>query len=42
LSGLFPDREIEFSIELLIGAGLISKAPYRMAPAEMKELKYQL
>ena len=37
-----PDREIEFSIDLLPGSGPISKASYRMASAEMKELKDQL
>ena len=42
LPGLPPDREIEFFIDLLPGSGHISKAPYRMAPAEMKELKEQL
>ena len=42
LPGLPPDREIEFSVDLLPGSGLISKAPYRMAPAELKELKEQL
>ncbi|XP_021736153.1 uncharacterized protein LOC110702706 [Chenopodium quinoa] len=31
-----------FTIELLLGTGSISKAPYRMTPAEMKELKTQL
>ncbi|XP_075663221.1 uncharacterized protein LOC142632761 [Castanea sativa] len=31
LSGLPPDREIEFSIDLLPGSSPISKAPYRMA-----------
>jgi hypothetical protein len=34
-----PDREIEFCIDLILGAALISKAPYRMALAELKELK---
>ncbi|KAL8091552.1 hypothetical protein AgCh_033978 [Apium graveolens] len=38
LPGLPPDREIEFSIDLIPGAEPVSKAPYRMAPAEMKEL----
>ncbi|WRX25667.1 Retrotransposon gag domain - like 10 [Theobroma cacao] len=33
------DREIDFSIDLVPGTGPISKAPYRMAPAELKELK---
>ena len=42
LSGLPPDREIEFSIDLLLGSNPISKALYRMAPAELRELKEQL
>ncbi|TYK09557.1 DNA/RNA polymerases superfamily protein [Cucumis melo var. makuwa] len=37
-----PDREIEFTIELLPGTAPISQAPYRMAPSELKELKIQL
>ena len=42
LLGLPLDREIEFSIDLLLGSNPISKAPYRMAPAELRELKAQL
>ena len=42
LPELPPDREIEFVIELLPGIAPVSKAPYRMAPAELKELKIQL
>ncbi|KAL0554337.1 hypothetical protein IC582_008256 [Cucumis melo] len=42
LLGLHPHREIEFAIELEPGTVLISRAPYRMAPAELKELKVQL
>ncbi|KAL0545085.1 hypothetical protein IC582_020226 [Cucumis melo] len=42
LSGLPPPREIDFAIELEPGIASISRAPYRMAPAEMKELKVQL
>ena len=42
LPGLPPAREISFEIELVPGTGPISKAPYRMAPAEMKELQGQL
>ncbi|XP_062110424.1 uncharacterized protein LOC133822186 [Humulus lupulus] len=42
LLGIPPDHEIEFEIELLPGTTLISKAPYCMAPAELKELKTQL
>ncbi|XP_055960122.1 uncharacterized protein LOC130014968 [Mercurialis annua] len=40
--GLPPDREIEFSVDLQSGTNPISQAPYRMAPAELKELKVQL
>ncbi|KAA0048090.1 hypothetical protein E6C27_scaffold385G001650 [Cucumis melo var. makuwa] len=42
LSGLPPQREIEFAIELEPGTVPISRAPYRMAPVELKELKVQL
>ncbi|XP_020997196.1 uncharacterized protein LOC110280477 [Arachis duranensis] len=37
-----PQREIEFSIELVPGTGPISIAPYRMSPLELPELKKQL
>ena len=40
--GLPPNREIEFTIELVPGTAPISKAPYRMAPAELTKLKAQL
>ena len=33
---------MEFSIELYAGTNLVSIAPYRMAPKELKELKMQL
>ena len=36
------NREIEFSIDLLPSTAPISKAPYRMALTELKELKEQL
>ncbi|GKV00524.1 hypothetical protein SLEP1_g13198 [Rubroshorea leprosula] len=42
LPGLPPDREVEFAIDLVPGTGPVSKAPYRMTPAELKELKVQL
>ena len=42
LHGLPPRREIEFVIELAPGTEPVSRAPYRMAPAELKELKIQL
>ncbi|XP_073271545.1 uncharacterized protein [Primulina huaijiensis] len=37
--GILPEREVEFSIDLMPGTVPISKAPYRLAPAEMKESK---
>ncbi|KAM1242836.1 hypothetical protein ACFX2G_035146 [Malus domestica] len=40
--GLPPDREVEFTIDLLPGTNPISLTPYRMAPAELRELKTQL
>jgi len=42
VSGLPPSREIEFSIDMVPGAGPVSIAPYRMAPAELVELKKQI
>ena len=42
LPGLPPEREVEFTIELAPGTHLVSVAPYRMAPLELKELKVQL
>jgi len=42
LSGLPPDRVLEFSIDIIPGTAPISKAPYRMAPVELAELKKQL
>ena len=42
ISGLPPDREVEFTIDLIPGTEPISIPPYRMAPAELRELKTQL
>ncbi|GJV19682.1 putative reverse transcriptase domain-containing protein [Tanacetum coccineum] len=42
LPGIPPIRDVEFNIELIPGAEPISKAPYRMAPIELKELKDQV
>ncbi|XP_054791240.1 uncharacterized protein LOC129296679 [Prosopis cineraria] len=42
VSGLPPKREIEFLIDLVPGTEPISKAPYRMAPTKLNELKKQL
>nr|GFB18974.1 putative reverse transcriptase domain-containing protein [Tanacetum cinerariifolium] len=41
-SGLPPPREVEFEIELVPGAAPVARAPYRLAPSEMKELAKQL
>ncbi|GJS12142.1 putative reverse transcriptase domain-containing protein [Tanacetum coccineum] len=42
LPGLPPTRQVEFHIELIPGAAPVARAPYRLAPAEMKELPEQL
>nr|GFA97195.1 putative reverse transcriptase domain-containing protein [Tanacetum cinerariifolium] len=42
LPGLPLPREVEFKIELLPGAAPVVRAPYRLAPSEMKELAKQL
>jgi hypothetical protein len=42
ITSLPPEREIEFSIDLVPGAEPVSVAPYRMSPLELKELKSQL
>jgi hypothetical protein len=42
LTGMPPDRDIEFIIELQPGTAPISKRPYRMPPNELVELKIQL
>jgi hypothetical protein len=42
LSGLPPDRDVEFVIELKPGTTPISRRAYRMPPKELAELKTQL
>ncbi|GJZ40951.1 putative reverse transcriptase domain-containing protein, partial [Tanacetum coccineum] len=42
LSGLPPTRQVEFQIDLVPGAAPVARAPYRLAPSEMKELSEQL
>ena len=42
LPGLPPERKVEFTINVAPGTASIFKAPYRMAPLEIKELKIQL
>ena len=41
LSSLPPEKEVDLVIEVLPGTVPISRAPYRMAPIELKELKTQ-
>ena len=40
--GLLLDKKIEFEIEIMPRTSSISKAPYRVAPAELQELHNQL
>ncbi|GJU06741.1 putative reverse transcriptase domain-containing protein [Tanacetum coccineum] len=42
LPGLPPPRQVEFQIDLVPGAAPVARAPYRLAPSEMKELSIQL
>ncbi|GJY62920.1 putative reverse transcriptase domain-containing protein [Tanacetum coccineum] len=42
LLGLPPPRQVEFRIDLILGAAPVARAPYRLAPSEMKELSKQL
>ncbi|GJW57080.1 putative reverse transcriptase domain-containing protein [Tanacetum coccineum] len=42
LSGLPPQQQVEFCIDLVPGATSIAKSPYRLAPSEMQELSGQL
>ncbi|MCI19658.1 RNA-directed DNA polymerase (Reverse transcriptase), partial [Trifolium medium] len=42
VSDLPPEREVEFTIELVPGTSPISMAPYQMSASELKELKKQL
>nr|GEY78599.1 reverse transcriptase domain-containing protein [Tanacetum cinerariifolium] len=42
LSGLPPQRKMEFRIDLVPGATPVVKSPYRLAPSEMQELYAQL
>jgi hypothetical protein len=42
LSGIPPDREVEFRIDLVPRAKPVAKLPYRLAPSELQELMTQL
>nr|GEZ73152.1 hypothetical protein [Tanacetum cinerariifolium] len=42
LHGLPPVRQVESQIDLILGTTPLARAPYRLAPSEMKELSNQL
>lgn len=42
ITDLPPEREVEFTIDLVPGTRLVSTAPYRMSLAKLCELKSQL
>ncbi|GKF24352.1 putative reverse transcriptase domain-containing protein, partial [Tanacetum coccineum] len=42
LPGLPPTRQVEFQIDLIPDAAPVARAPYRLAPSEIKELSEQL
>nr|GEX19732.1 putative reverse transcriptase domain-containing protein [Tanacetum cinerariifolium] len=42
LSGLPPQRQVEFRIDLVPGVTPVAKSPYHLAPSEMQELSGQL
>nr|GFA11179.1 putative reverse transcriptase domain-containing protein [Tanacetum cinerariifolium] len=42
LPGLPPPRQVEFRIDLISGVAPVVRAPYRLAPSEMKEFSKQL
>nr|GEY29551.1 putative reverse transcriptase domain-containing protein [Tanacetum cinerariifolium] len=41
LPGLLPHRQVEFKIEPIPSAAPVARAPYRLAPSELKELADQ-
>ncbi|GJV72597.1 putative reverse transcriptase domain-containing protein [Tanacetum coccineum] len=42
LPGLPSTRQVEFQIDLVLGAASVARAPYRLAPSEMKKSSEQL
>ncbi|GKC53434.1 hypothetical protein Tco_1076179, partial [Tanacetum coccineum] len=39
---LTPTRQVEFKIDLVLGAAPVARAPYRLAPSKLQELSTQL
>ncbi|GKE13377.1 putative reverse transcriptase domain-containing protein [Tanacetum coccineum] len=42
IPGVPPVRQVEFQIDLILGAEPVARAPYRLAPSEIQELSNQL
>ena len=42
IPGIPPNRDTDFTIELVLGVASMSKTPYRMSMPEMLELKMKL
>nr|GEV79354.1 putative reverse transcriptase domain-containing protein [Tanacetum cinerariifolium] len=42
LPGIPHARQVEFQIDLVLGAASVARAPYRLAPSKMKELSKQI
>ncbi|GJZ81018.1 putative reverse transcriptase domain-containing protein [Tanacetum coccineum] len=42
LTGLPPSRQVEFQIDLVLGAAPVTRTPYRLAPMKLQELSTQL
>ncbi|GJT91861.1 putative reverse transcriptase domain-containing protein [Tanacetum coccineum] len=42
LLGILQARQVEFQIDLVLGAAPVARAPYRLAPSKIKELAEQL
>ncbi|GJU65553.1 hypothetical protein Tco_1247388 [Tanacetum coccineum] len=42
LPGLPPICQVEFQIDLILGATPVTRTPYRLAPSDMQELSNQL
>nr|GEY94584.1 putative reverse transcriptase domain-containing protein [Tanacetum cinerariifolium] len=42
LPGIPPTRQVEFQIDLVLGAAPVARSPYQLAPSKMKELAEQL
>jgi hypothetical protein len=42
LPRMLPERDIDFKIQLQPNTAPIAKAPYKISPAELVELKFQL